>query len=142
MKLTSWNCRGFRRKRKEEALKDIIRASKSDILLLQETKMDSQDLLKEATILWRISQGIVESARGASGRLGILWNTMTFDVINFEISMHWIHTKLLHKETGRLVSLFNIYVPHLLTEKRKCWETLKDYLLQNDLDNIIIAGGI
>jgi exonuclease III len=82
MKLTSWNCRGFGRKRKEEALKDIIRASKLDILLLQETKMDSQDLLKATTILWRISQGITESTRGASGGLGTLWNTMMFDLVN------------------------------------------------------------
>jgi exonuclease III len=40
MKLTSWNCRGFGSKNKEEALKDIIRSSNSEILLIQETKME------------------------------------------------------------------------------------------------------
>jgi exonuclease III len=50
MKITSWNCRGFGRKKKEEALKDIIKTSKTDIILLQETKMDSQDLLKATQV--------------------------------------------------------------------------------------------
>jgi exonuclease III len=82
MKLTSWNCRGFRSKRKEEELKDIIRALKSDILLLQKTNMDNEDLLKAKIVLWRTSQGIAKTARGASGGLGTLWNTMMFDLIN------------------------------------------------------------
>jgi exonuclease III len=142
MKLTSWNCRGFRRKMKEEALKDIIRTSKSDILLLQETKMEGKDFLKTTKELWKISQGIAESARGASGGIGTLWNTMKFDLVNFEASTHWIYTSLLHKETNRLVSLFNLYVPVLLEEKRNCWDTLKDFLLLKDLDNIIIGGDL
>jgi hypothetical protein len=35
MIITSWNCRGMGRKKKEEALKDIIKTSKASILLLQ-----------------------------------------------------------------------------------------------------------
>ena len=57
---------------KEEALKDIRKTSKSNILLLQETKMEKQDFLKTTKALWKISQGIVESARGASGGIGTL----------------------------------------------------------------------
>jgi exonuclease III len=36
---TSWNCRGMGSKKKEEALKDILKISKASVLLLQETKM-------------------------------------------------------------------------------------------------------
>jgi exonuclease III len=142
MKLTSWNCRGFGSRIKEEALKDIIRISKSEILLVQETKMEEKDFLNTTKALWKTSQGIAESARGASGGLGTLWNTMKFDLIKSETRMHWIYTNLLHKESGRLVSLFNLYVSVLLEEKRTCWDTLKDYLLLNDLENIIIGGDL
>ena len=141
MKITSWNCRGFRRKKKEEALKDIIRTSKTNVILLQETKMDSQALLKTMQVVWRNSQGTAENARGASGGLGTVWNTNKFELISADSTTHWIHTKLLHKATDRLVSLFNIYVPQILLEKQQCWETLKDYLQHNDLDNIILGGG-
>lgn len=88
------------------------------------------------------SQGITVSARGASGGLGTLWDTVKYDLISFEACMHWIFTSLLHKETGRLVSLFNLYVLVLLGEKRNCWDSIKEFLLSNDLENIIIGGDL
>jgi exonuclease III len=65
MKLTSWNCRGFGSKIKEEVLKDIIRSSKSEILVIHETKMKGQDFLSKAKALLNTNKGIKESARGA-----------------------------------------------------------------------------
>jgi exonuclease III len=116
--------------------------SKAEILLIQETKMEEKDFLNTTKALWKNNQGIAENARGASGGIGTLWNTMKFDLIRIETCTHWIYTSLLHKETGRLVSLFNLYVPVLLDEKRICWDTLKDFLLLNDLENIIIGGDL
>jgi exonuclease III len=58
MKLTSWNCRGFGRKIKEEALKDIIMTSKTEILLLQETKMEEKKFLNRTKEIWKFNQGI------------------------------------------------------------------------------------
>jgi exonuclease III len=142
MKLTSWNCRGFGSKIKEEALKDIIRSSKSEILLIQETKMEGQDFLSKEKSLWNTSKGIAESARGASGGLGTLWNSKKYDLIKYETCKHWIFTNLLHLDTGRQVSLFNLYVPVLLEEKKICWDTLKDFLLRNELENIILGGDL
>jgi exonuclease III len=40
MKLASWNCRGFGRKVKEEALRNIIRMSNPEILLIQKTNIE------------------------------------------------------------------------------------------------------
>ena len=39
LKTVSWNCRGLGGLTKVEAIKDIIKTEKLDILLLQETKM-------------------------------------------------------------------------------------------------------
>ena len=88
MKLTSWNCRGLGSKRKEEALKDIIKTSTADILLLQETKMSQQDSLKASRNAWKNSQGIAENARGASGGLCTLWNTTKIELFDLDTLMH------------------------------------------------------
>jgi exonuclease III len=142
MKLTSWNCRGLGSKRKEEALRDIIRASKADILLIQETKMSQQDSIKVSKNVWRNNQGLAENARGASGGLCTLWNTSKIELISSDSCMHWIYTQLLHKESGHTVSLFNIYVPQHIEEKKNCWKTLLDFLTSNDLENIILGGDL
>jgi len=88
MILTSWNYRGMGSKRKEEALKDIIKASRENILLLQETKMIQEDSLKTSLNIWRGSQGIVENTRGASGGLYTLWNASKIDLISSDTCMH------------------------------------------------------
>jgi exonuclease III len=142
MKFVSWNCRGFGSTPKEEALKDIIKTSKAKILLIQETKMEGQDFLRKAKARWNISSGIAESSRGASGGLGTIWNSKKYNLFMHEAHKHWIFTSLLHLETGRQVSLFNLYVPVLPEDKKSCWETLRDFLQQNVMDNIILGGDL
>jgi hypothetical protein len=56
--------------------------------------------------------------------------------------MHWIFTQLLHKELGQTVSLFNIYVPQHIEEKIICWQSIQDYLIDNELENIILGGDL
>jgi exonuclease III len=142
MKLASWNCRGFGSRIKEESLKDLIRMSNPEIFLIQETKMEEQDFLQASKAFWKKGQGIVVSTRGALGGLGTFWDTLKYDLISSEACMHWVFTSLLHKETGRLVSLFNLYVPVLSSEKRNCWDLIKSFLNSNELENIIIGGGV
>jgi exonuclease III len=142
MIITSWNCRGMGSKRKEEALKDIIKASKESILLLQETKMSRQDSLKTLSKVWKGSLGVVGNAKGTSGGLFTLWNASKIDMLSSDTCMHLIHTKFLHKDSGYQVCVFNIYVPQHLGEKKHCWESLQDYLQQNSLNNIILGGDL
>jgi hypothetical protein len=59
-----------------------------------------------------------------------------------EGSAHWIFTKLLHKESGQPISLFNLYVPVQFSEKRACWDSLKSFLQQRNTENIIIVGDL
>ena len=101
MKFVSWNCRGFRSTTKEEAIKDIIKTSNAEILLIQETKMEGQDFLRKSKARWNNSSGIAKSAKGASGGLGTIWNSKKYDLIMHETRKNWIFTSLLHLETGR-----------------------------------------
>jgi len=59
-----------------------------------------------------------------------------------ELKKVWIFTNLLHLETGSQVSLFNLYVPIILEDNKSCWETLRDFLQQNELENIILGGDL
>jgi len=117
MKYVSWNCRGLGSILKEEALKDIVRMYTPEVLLIQETKIEEEALLQVSNKYWKKGQGKAISARGASGGIATFWDISKFDLVNEENSMHWLFTELLHKQSGRRVSLFNIYVLVLLSEK-------------------------
>jgi ribonuclease HI/exonuclease III len=140
MIITSWNCRGMGSKKKEEALKDILKSSEASILLLQETKMGQQEVLRTLSKVWKGCQGVAGNSRGASGGICTLWDSSRIDMISTHICMHWIHTKVHHKSTGCQVSIFNIYAPQILGEKIQCWDSLQTYLQQNQLTNIILGG--
>eukprot|EP00253_Pinus_taeda_P004106 PITA_04106 len=140
MKYVSWNCRGLGNKLKEDALKDIVRMYSPEILLIQETKLEETSLLHASKTFWRKGIGSVASARGASGGIATFWDSSIYDLIHKDSSSHWLLTKLLHKDSGHQVSMFNIYAPVLPSEKKFCWDSILSYLSLNNPENIIIAG--
>ena len=119
MKVVSRNCKGLGSTKKIEAMKDLICISTPKILLVWETKMEELDFLQASHLLWKNGNGIVVSARGASGGIGTLWNSANFDLTFSSLSTHCIFTTLCHKSSGLLVSIINLYVPVLFSEKNK-----------------------
>jgi exonuclease III len=142
MQLVSWNCRGLGSKTKEEALRDLTRLAKPEVLLIQETKLEEEDLLRASNLFWKKGPGRAVSARGASGGLATLWDSSKIDLIEDAATTHWLYTKLLHKGSGHLVSLFNLYVPALINEKKDCWDSLALFLNQRNTVNLIVAGDL
>jgi exonuclease III len=142
MKVVSWNCRGLGSKQKVEAMKYLMRISSPDVLLVQETKLEEQQFFQTRKSFWNSGEGVAVSSRGASGGLGTLWNPSKFDLIQSFTCTHWIFTNLCHKDTGLQVSLFNIYVPVLLAEKRDCWKLIQDFLHLHHPENLILAGDL
>ena len=53
MKYISWNCRGLGSTLKEEAMRDLIRIHKPEILLVQETKMEETAILQTGKKFWK-----------------------------------------------------------------------------------------
>ena len=104
--------------------------------------MEDLVLLQASKAYWRKGQGKAVSARGASGGIATFWDTSKYDLEAEESNTHWLFTKLLHKESSHLVSLFNVYVLVSPAEKRSCWDSLKSYLSTQNLVNIIIAGDL
>ena len=73
MQIISWNCRGLGKPIKAEAVKDLLRMVPSEILLLQETKIEEEGLLLLSKTKWKLNVGRVVSLRGTSGGLATLW---------------------------------------------------------------------
>ena len=79
------------------------------------------------------------SARGASGGLATFWDSAKLELVEEEGTIHWLFTKLIHKESSHPVSLFNMYVPVSFVEKKECWDSLKLFLNQHNLENLVVA---
>ena len=112
------NYRGLGIRKKIEAMRDLIRISDPNILLIQEMKMEEDDFLRASHLFWKNGERISRSARGASGGLRLLWRRDSFELVQSLTHIHWIFTKLRHKESGIHVSIFNIYITVLLSEKK------------------------
>ena len=142
MKLVSWNCRGLGAPSKINAVKDLLKEAQSDILMLQETKIEGQALLEISKKKWNKSNGIAVSARGTSGGLATMWNEDSFLLKKYHETQHWIYTELQHKPSKFSISLCNLYVPVSYAEKRECWNSLSSFLEEASPNNIIIDGDL
>ena len=78
MQITSWNYRGLGNPTKAEAVKDLLKMVSSEILLLQETKIEEEALLRLSKTKWKLNAGKAVSARGTSGALQISGVMKTF----------------------------------------------------------------
>ena len=117
MQLVSWNCRGLGNPFKADAVKDILRMVPSDILLLQETKVEEEVLLLLSKNKWKLNYRKEVIARGTCGGLATLWCEEKFHLKNSFATQHWIFTELLHSASKISISLFNLYVLVNYTEK-------------------------
>ena len=67
----------------------------TEILLLQETKIDQDTLLVLSKTKWKLNNGIVVSARGSCGGLATIWMEDKYTLLSSFTSQHWIYTELL-----------------------------------------------
>ena len=118
----------------------MVRIYKPEILLVQETKLEEVYLLQVGKKFWKKGPGIAINSRGASGGVATFWDSMIYDLEVEKRTTHWVFTKLIHKFTGRTISLFNLYVLVSILEKKDCWNMLESYLNSQQLENIIVAG--
>ena len=80
MQVTSWNRRGLGNPIKAKAVKDLMKVASSEILLLQETKIEEEALLLLSKSNWNLNAGKAVSARGSSGGLATLWSEDKFEL--------------------------------------------------------------
>ena len=119
-----------------------MRMESSDILLLQETKIDKDLLLNLSKNKWNMYNGIAVSARGTCGGLATIWSMDKFTLLSSFASQHWIFSELQCSISKISIALFNLYVPVNYVEKKECWLSLSNVLDSNFLRNIIVAGDL
>jgi exonuclease III len=74
MRIFSWNMRGLNALSKHRILKKKIDQEKEDIVMLQETKCDNNNMKKIAKKTWKQCEVVCIEAKGPSGGLALLWN--------------------------------------------------------------------
>jgi hypothetical protein len=104
--------------------------------------MEEADLLRLSPSFWKKGPGIAVSARGASGGLATFWDSTKLELTEEIGTIHWLFTNLIHKGSGRQVSLFNLYVPVLPNEKKDCWDSLQLFLNSHHTENLVVAGDL
>ena len=104
--------------------------------------MEEDALLRASNSFWKKGPGRAVSARGASGGLATFWDSAKLDLVEEERTTHWLFTKMLHKESGHLVSLFNMYVPVSFVEKKEFWDSLKLSLNHHNPKNLVVPGDL
>ena len=142
MRIVYWNYRGLGNPEKVEAVKYLMKMEPTNILLLQETKIEGDALLEINKNKWQKNAGKAISARGYSGGIATPWKEDQFKLVSSSNTQHWSFTKLKHIESKLIFALFNVYVPVLYSEKKECWKTLNEFLELHSPNNIIIGGDL
>jgi hypothetical protein len=142
MCVVSWNCRGLGNPSKAEAVKDLLKIESPKILMFQETKIEGETLLAIINQKWKKNVGKTISARGSSGGLATLWAKDKFHLESSFETQHWIFIEFRHTSSKITLSLFNLYVHVLYSEKKDCWQYLADCLEIFSPSNIILARNL
>ena len=116
MKTVSWNCIGLGETNKVEAIKDIIKSERPDILLIQETKMSDVEVLALSHLFWKNSQGNTISFRGASRGIATFFSSK-FVIKNVKEKHHWLLTEFQEKDDPNIYYVCNVYGPKHYRDK-------------------------
>ena len=87
MKAVSWNYRGLGGENKVEAIRNIIKSERPNILLLQETKMSDVEVLALSHHFWTTNQGNAISSSGASGGIATFFSSK-YEIKNVKENQH------------------------------------------------------
>ena len=91
LKTISWNYRGLGGLSKVEAIKEIIKLKRPDILLLQETKIPDVEAMALSCRFWKNNKGKAIISKGASGGITTIFSGKFLVNSIMEIH-HWILT--------------------------------------------------
>lgn len=111
-RLLSWNVRGAGSDEKCNVLRNVIKNSRSDVVLLQETKSNRMDCFYIMRILPNFYnyETVFNLASHSAGGIVIAWRK-SFDLINSWSTAHTITAVLKHKATAKCITVTNVYGP-------------------------------
>eukprot|EP00253_Pinus_taeda_P009427 PITA_09427 len=140
MIFTSWNIRGLNNKGKQRYLKDRLRKDKPSIMIIQETKMNQQqikEILEKSKSKYDV---MAQDEDGPTGGLAVLWNT---EEVIFE---NWISLPRILSGVCRLagsrerILISGVYGPHLPRGRKDFLRNIQE-IRSIIPDNLWIVGG-
>ena len=124
---------------KVEAIKDIIKSERTDILLIQETKMSDVEVLALSHCFWTNNHGKDISSNGASGVIETFFSSK-YVIKNVKENQNWLLIEFQEKDDSNDYYVCNVYGPTHYRDKQSFWNSLA--ALKEDLkgkDLIIVV---
>ena len=106
-----------------EAIRNIIKSQRPDILLLQETKMSDVEVLVLSQHFWTTNQGIAISSRGASGGIATFFASK-YEIKTVKENQHWLLSEFKEKDDPNISYVCNVYGPTHCRDKKIFWNSL------------------
>ena len=139
MKITTWNARGLNAPSKKCLLKRNLTLFDSDIILIQETKLNRDEGIKLSQKLgrWRSE---LQHLQGASGGLGIIWNPRQISIELISSQTNWMGARISSTKSYIKFVIINIYGPTPIADKLAVWEEISAFIKTLPQESIIIGG--
>ena len=122
MKFLSWNLRGFNNPQKEYALKQYIFQEKIDCVLIQETKMSSENFCKLVGFIWLGSTFLHVETKGDLGGIAIVWNPCSMKGVDIWKDKNFLLTDF--QTSTKNQSLINIYATNTKAGRKDTYDLL------------------
>ena len=117
MRITTWNVRGLNTPSKKRLIKQYLKSFNLEIILIQETKLNKLEGTKLNKMLGLWDSVFVE-AIGASGGLGIIWNSKKVDLKYLVNNSNWLCASVQSLKSNMKFILINIYGPNSIIGKK------------------------
>ena len=122
MKSISWNIRGLNNPHKQDIIKNMIRNNKSNIVLIQETKMLKDKV--EGLLVLRRGRIIGNDSNGSSGGMKIYWNDRSIVGKPISQNRNIMNIRFTNSKDGLYWVLTNVYAPNSKWCRKELWEAL------------------
>lgn len=141
VKIVTWNVRGINNNIARRNLGEVKRATKADIICIQESKCDSWEISMRRFPNLGENCGVAEQPSvGNSGGLATIWNQEAIKCIALAQNRYWIWTTFTHAQSKGNFHVINVYSPVLLNLKRLLWNEIRDIVsFVKDEEGIIVG---
>ncbi|GJW07863.1 RNA-directed DNA polymerase, eukaryota, reverse transcriptase zinc-binding domain protein [Tanacetum coccineum] len=112
-------------KAKKDSVKELCDKNKVNFLALQETKMETMDLLCVKQCWGNVTFDYVHSdSVGNSGGILCVWDSNAFRKSSATVSDYFIMVRGVWRQNGKNVLFIAVYAPHDVKEKIMLWDYL------------------
>lgn len=140
MNCISWNIRGLDCPRKKRFMKNILITDQPDILLIQETRLDMDNLTLLQKSCFKQYNYIVSLATGSARGIMTLWKISQYDLTSSITTKHSITTTLKIIGANGSICVTYIYAPHKVVERIKMLQSISQLLDSIHQPFKIVAG--